>query len=77
MYTVTIQINQPNLYWEDTHKTEHVFNTWEDVSTFAYRLAWHVDREVRVEYCGNGTYYAVSNAQNYLRNSAVKRIRNK
>lgn len=67
MYTVTIQINQPSLSWEDIRKTEHVFNTWEDVSTFAYRLAWQVDKEVRVEYLGNGNYYAVSNAQNYLR----------
>ena len=72
METVTIQIRTKELDWEQTPKVEHTFNNWKEVSTFAYRLARQVDKEIRVEKNGNGHYYAVSNASNFLNSAENK-----
>jgi len=68
MYTVTIQVKQPSLTvsWDEIEKVEHTFKNWKEVNTFAYRLALQMNKEVRVEYNGNGSYYAVSGALNFL-----------
>lgn len=66
MYTVTIQVKQPSVSWDEISKVGHTFKNWKEVSTFAYRLALQMDKEVRVEYNGNGSYYAVSGALNFL-----------
>jgi hypothetical protein len=68
MYKVTVQIKKPSLQWDDIEKIEHTFNNWVEVSTFAYRLALQMDKEVRVQYNGNGNYYQASNANNFLNN---------
>lgn len=65
-FTVTVQVEQPSLSWEDTKAIEHTFNSWLEVSTFAYRLALQMNRKVRVEYSGNGSYYHSDSALYFL-----------
>lgn len=66
MITVTVQIKEQNKDWEDINSVAHTFKTWKEVSTFAYRLTIQFNKEVRVEHKGQGHYYNVGNAYNFI-----------
>lgn len=63
---VTIQLAGIIKDWNQAFKVEHTFKNWDEIAIFCYRLALHFEREVRVEYKGNGTYYNHHYAKEYL-----------
>ena len=65
---VSIQINLIGKNWEDIEKKEQTFKNQDEVMSFAYRLSFLFNKEVRIEYLGNGWYFLPAHAENFLQN---------
>lgn len=67
MYIVTIQVKQPSVSWDEINKVEHTFKNWKEVSTFAYRLALQMDKEVLEdkEYLNRTLDYIITGGLNF------------